>query len=176
MDDTTPMPALFFDRDGVLNIDKAYVYTREDFEWRAGAIDAIRALNEAGWRVFVITNQSGIARGYYGEADVQALHQWMNDELALHGAHIDAFYYCPHHPAEGGVAPYNIACECRKPAPGMLFQAMAEWDIDAARSLMIGDKTSDTEAAHAAGIKGLLIAPEDDLAGLVNAAIASATL
>ena len=146
--------AVIFDRDGVLNLDHGYVYRREDFEWVEGAREAVKAVNDAGLYAFVATNQSGVARGYYTEADVLALHAWMNVELAKVGAHIDAFEYCPHHEA-GTVAAYTRACDRRKPAPGMIRDLLARYPIDPARSLMIGDNDTDMQAAKAAGIKGV---------------------
>lgn len=148
-------PAVFFDRDGVLNIDHGYTYRKEEFQWMPGAIEAIRHFNLKGYYVFVVTNQSGIARGYYTEEDVKKLHSFMNEELAKYSAHIDAFYYCPHH-VDGKIEKYIQSCQCRKPQPGMLLQAAKEWCIDLAKSFMIGDRPSDTEAAEAANIKGYL--------------------
>ena len=147
--------AVFFDRDGTLNVEVHYLYRIEDFQWTEDAVAAIRYCNQKGWRVIVITNQSGVARGYYTEADVQRLHGWMNDDLAKYGAHIDAFYYCPHHP-EGSVPEYTGVCDCRKPKPGMLLQALAEYDIDKEQSFLVGDGKRDVEAAEAAGVKGYL--------------------
>ncbi len=103
----------------------------------------------------VITNQSGVARGYYREEDVQALHGWMNNELHQLGARIDAFYFCPHHP-KGAIAAYTRECDCRKPRPGLILQAMDDWRADPGTSFLIGDKDSDMTAAEAAGIRGYL--------------------
>lgn len=153
-------PALFFDRDGVLNQDDGYVYRPEDFDWIVGAIEAIKLLNDRGWLVIVVTNQAGIARGYYPEGAVDNLHDWMQDELLKHGAHVDVFYHCPHHP-EGSVSELAVECDCRKPAPGMLLKAFDEWPIDAQHSWLIGDKASDLEAAERAGIKALLFDGKD---------------
>ena len=146
-------PVVFLDRDGVVNTDIGYLWRREDCVWIPGAPAAIRLFNERGWPVVVITNQSGVARGYYREEDVQALHGWMNDELQQLGARIDAFYYCPHHP-QGAIPVYTRVCECRKPRPGMILKAMADWRADPAKSLLIGDMESDVAAAEAAGIRG----------------------
>lgn len=140
-------PALFLDRDGVLIADKGYVYRREDVEWVEGAAAALRAWRGAGFRIVVITNQSGVARGYYPESAVPALHAWMNAQL---GGLIDAFYYCPHGP--------DSECACRKPKPGLFLRAMEEMGLDAARSLAVGDKPRDLEAARAAGVRGILFA------------------
>lgn len=153
-------PAAFLDRDGVLNVDKGYLYRSEDFEWIPGAIEAVKRLNDHGFLVFVVTNQSGVARGYYGEDDVARLHAWMNDELAKHGARIDKFYYCPHY-TEGPASEYVKACQCRKPLPGLILAAFAEWDIDREKSFLIGDKDSDLVAAAAAGITGYKFAAAD---------------
>ena len=148
-------PALFLDRDGVLNIDRGYVARVEDFEWVDGAKDAVRAFNERGWWVFVVTNQSGIARGLYPEAAMHALHAFMADELAAAGARIDRFYYCPYHP-EGEIAAYRRASIDRKPGPGMLLSAMAEFPVDRERSFLVGDKETDLQAAQAAGVRSFL--------------------
>jgi D,D-heptose 1,7-bisphosphate phosphatase len=148
-------PAVFFDRDGVLNHDAGYIHRVKDFRWCDGAVAAIRHLNDLGFYVFVVTNQGGVARGYYSEDEVLFLHHWMNEDLAKVGAHIDAFYYCPHHP-EGVDALYARICDCRKPAPGMIYAALRYWSVDLTSSVMIGDKSSDMEAARSAGLKGIL--------------------
>ena len=146
--------AVIFDRDGVLNLDHGYVHRPDQFEWVEGAREAVKAVNDAGLYAFVATNQSGVARGYYTEADVIALHAWINTELAKVGAHIDAFEYCPHH--EGGsVRAYARSCDRRKPEPGMIRDLLARFPIDPARALMIGDNDTDVQAAEAAGIRGV---------------------
>jgi D-glycero-D-manno-heptose 1,7-bisphosphate phosphatase len=147
-------PAAFFDRDGVLNVDHGYAYRPDQFEWIAGAPEAVRLLNEAGYYVFVVTNQSGIARGYYEEAAMHQFHALMQDALRTQGAHVDAFYYCPHHP-EGTVKELAVRCHCRKPEPGMLEQAAREWPVDLGRSFLIGDKDADMAAAAAFKIRGI---------------------
>lgn len=149
-------PALFFDRDGVLNQDAGYVHRPDQFRWIEGAVEAVRAVNDAGWLAFVVTNQSGVARGYFDEAAVVRLHDWMNGELRARGAHIDEFRYCPHHVVENGVARYAVACDCRKPKPGMILDLLRSWPIDRAASMLIGDKQTDLEAARAAGIRATL--------------------
>lgn len=164
-DPKTARPAAFLDRDGVLNLDRGYPHRAGQIDWVDGAPAAVALLNRRGYRVFVVTNQSGIARGYYGEEDVRALHRWMADRLAESGARVDAFYYCPHHPTEGA-PPYRIACDCRKPRPGMLLQAMAEWPVRREGSFLIGDRETDLAAADAAGIPGHLF-PGGDLAAFV---------
>ncbi len=153
-------PAVFLDRDGVLNVDSGYVHRVEDFAWVDGALEAIRRFNELGYWVFVVTNQSGVARGYYDEAAVDRLHRWMAKEAGRTGARIDDFRYCPHHP-EGSLAAYARACACRKPAAGMLHDLMSAWPVDREHSLMIGDKASDMEAARQAGIAGHLFGGGD---------------
>jgi D-glycero-D-manno-heptose 1,7-bisphosphate phosphatase len=149
-------PTLFLDRDGVLNVDHGYVHRWEDFDWIPGAREAVRRFNAAGWLVIVITNQSGIGRGYYSEDEMHALHARMQDALAEAGARIDAFYYCPQHPEAADEAYRHPDPPDRKPNPGMLLRALSEWPVDRDRAVMIGDKPADIEAALRAGIKGLL--------------------
>ena len=149
-----PNKAIFFDRDGTLNVDVHYLHEPEKFIWVEGAVDAIRWANEQDYLVIVVTNQSGIARGYYDEAAVHRLHEWMNEELAQHRAHIDDFYYCPHH-TEGNIPAYTKSCDCRKPAPGMLLRAIAEHDIDPSASFLFGDSENDVAAAEKAGVRGI---------------------
>lgn len=168
-----PRPAAFLDRDGVLNVDREYVHRADQLEWIDGVPEAIRLLNDAGYLVIVVTNQSGVARGYYDEAAIGALHDRMRDTLAAQGARIDAFYYCPHHP-DGKVAAFTMRCDCRKPGTGMLEQAARDWHIDRARSFMIGDKDIDTAAATAFGIHSALFnASTDRLPDVVRRMIAS---
>lgn len=160
--------AYFFDRDGTLNEDNGYVHRWDQFRWRPGAIAAIKELNSSGILVVVITNQGGIAHGYYTEAEMQALHQRMNADLARHRAGIDAFYHCPHHP-RGTVPRFSISCSCRKPQPGMLLQAIAEHGIDVRSSVLIGDKESDLQAGSTAGICSLkMVDRGQDLYSLVS--------
>jgi len=147
----TVKAAAFLDRDGVINIDRGYVFRREDFEFVPGTLDAARELKSMGLALVVVTNQSGIARGYYGPEQFHALTDWMKQAFAAHDAPLDGVYFCPHHPTEGE-APYRIACKCRKPAPGMLLDAARDLDIDVRRSVLFGDKASDLQAALAAGI------------------------
>lgn len=148
-------PAAFLDRDGVLNHDDNYVHRPDQVRWIEDAAAAVRWLNDAGYYVFVVTNQAGVARGYYGEAEVQALHGWMQAELHRAGAHVDAFEYCPFHP-EGSVEAYRRVSDLRKPGPGMLLKIRETWDIDAGRSFMVGDRDIDMQAARAAGLPGHL--------------------
>lgn len=154
-------PALFLDRDGVLNEDRGYVYRWEDFRWIAGAREAVAAFNRAGWLVIVVTNQSGVGRGYYAEADVHALHARMQEDLAVDGAHIDAFYHAPQHPEAPVEAYRHPDPPLRKPNPGMILQALEDWPIDREASILVGDKGSDLEAARRAGVRGVLFAGGD---------------
>jgi D-glycero-D-manno-heptose 1,7-bisphosphate phosphatase len=148
-------PAVFFDRDGVLNHDSGYTFETHRLKWIDGAREAVKAVNDAGYFAFVVTNQSGIARGLYEESHVQSLHRWMADEMAAIGAHIDAFEYCPDHP-DGTIEQYRRVSHRRKPAPGMIMDLLDRFHVHADRSILIGDKASDLEAAHAAGLKGHL--------------------
>ncbi len=163
-------PALFLDRDGVINVDKGYVSRIEDFEWIDGAAEAIAAFNARGWWVFVVTNQSGVAYGYYGEAEIAKLHAWMTAELAKRGARIDHIYNCPFH-VDGKIERYRRDSFDRKPKPGMLMQAMTDYAVIRERSFLIGDKESDLEAARAAGVAGFLF-PGGDLASFAEWALA----
>jgi D-glycero-D-manno-heptose 1,7-bisphosphate phosphatase len=147
-------PALFLDRDGVINHDDRYVGSPDRLRWMDGAAAAIRLANDLGLHVFVFTNQAGVAKGHHSEADVQALHRWMAAQLRQVGAHVDDWRYCPFH-VDATMPGYASAHPWRKPAPGMLIDLMAQWPVDRARSLMVGDQPSDLAAAAAAGIASL---------------------
>jgi D-glycero-D-manno-heptose 1,7-bisphosphate phosphatase len=149
-------PALFLDRDGVLNEDRGYVSRWEDFRWIEGAREAVAAFNQAGWLVIVVTNQSGVGRGYYTESEMHALHAQMVEDLAKDGARIDAFYYAPQHPEAPLEAYRHPDPPDRKPNPGMILRALQDWPIDKDRSLLVGDKPSDLAAALKAGIRAVL--------------------
>lgn len=147
--------AVFFDRDGVLNVDSGYVHCPKDFQWIDGAEEAIAYLNSRHWLVIVVTNQSGVARGYYTEKDVQNLHQYMNDMLKKKGGWIDAFYYCPY--LKGATIPeYDRDSEDRKPRPGMILKGLKKYNVPLSRAFLYGDGERDIEAAHRAGIQGFL--------------------
>ena len=149
-------PVAFFDRDGVLNADHGYTHRVADLKWINGAREAILLLNEAGYLVIVVTNQGGIGLGHYGLAAMQAFHERMQNDLAATGAHIDAFYHCPHHP-DATTANYRHADHPdRKPNPGMILRALEEWPVRHAGSFLVGDRDSDVTAATRAGIPGYL--------------------
>lgn len=148
--------AVFLDRDGTINIEKEYLWRIEDFVFLDGAPEAIRRLNGAGYLVVVVTNQSGVARGYYSLDDVARLHAHVAEELARQGASVQGFYVCPHHPDEG-LGQYKVDCQCRKGRPGLLLQAAGDLDIDLSRSFVVGDKISDVEAAENAGCMPILV-------------------
>ena len=155
--DSPPLrPALFLDRDGVLNEDQGFVHRWEDFRWIPGAREAVAAFNRAGWLVIVVTNQSGVGRGYYTEDAVHALHDRMRADLADAGARIDAFYHAPQHPEAVEAAYRHPDPPLRKPNPGMILQALQDWPIDREASLLVGDKPSDLEAALRAGVRAAL--------------------
>jgi D-glycero-D-manno-heptose 1,7-bisphosphate phosphatase len=143
--------AAFLDRDGVVNREVGYLHRWADFEFLPGVLGAMRALHRAGYALVIVTNQSGIARGHYTEADYQQLSTHLRQALSDAGCPATAIYHCPHHPA-GTVTELAIDCGCRKPHPGMLLQAQREWDLDLAASIMVGDKRADAQAGRAAGV------------------------
>jgi len=149
-------PAVFLDRDGTLIEDVGYLRTVRDLRLFPWTVDAVRALNHAGLPVVVITNQSGIARGLLTEETVHDVHRHLSSLLEGGGAHVDAYYYCPHHP-DGSVATYTRRCDCRKPGRGMIDRAAADLGIEPARSFVVGDKWLDVGAARAVGGRGILV-------------------
>jgi histidinol-phosphate phosphatase family protein len=144
--------AVFLDRDGTMNQDVPYCRRPEDFELFPNTARAIKRLNESGYKVIIITNQSGVARGYFTEETLARIHQKMRDQLAEGDAHIDGIYYCPHHPDDN--------CDCRKPKPKMVLQAVQEHDVDLKRSFMVGDKALDIQLGQNVGCRTVLI-PSD---------------
>ncbi len=143
--------AVFLDRDGVINIDHGYVSKAAEFEFIEGVFEACRYLQSLGYLLIVVTNQSGIGRGYYTEQDFTDLTRWMLSEFNQNGVDITDVYFCPHHPKHA-LPMYQIECDCRKPEPGMLLNAIEKYKIDPKKSVMIGDKISDVQAGHAANI------------------------
>lgn len=144
-------PALFLDRDGVINIDHAYVSKQEDFEFVDGIFELCRSAKQLGYLIFVVSNQAGIGRGYYTEQDFLKLSDWMCGVFSAQGVVIDKVYFCPSHP-EHGVGEYKMDSPYRKPGPGMILQAAEEFSIDLARSVLVGDKESDIQAGIAGGV------------------------
>jgi len=152
-----PRPALFLDRDGVVIDDTHYVGTVDQIRWIPGSAAAVRQANGAGYAIVVVSNQSGVARGLFGEAEVETIHQHIRERfLAESGATFDGFYFCPHHEREG-IGAYRIDCDCRKPKPGMLLRAAEDLDLDLSRSWLIGDRLSDMQAGIAAGCRTILV-------------------
>ena len=146
-------PAAFLDRDGVVNLDHGYVHRWEDFEFVPGAVDGLRRLQAAGYLLVIVTNQSGIARGYYDEAALARLHEQLRGHLETQGIPLAAIEYCPHlPPAHAELARYALECDCRKPAPGMILRAARALDIDLGASLLFGDRPTDIEAGRRAGV------------------------
>ncbi len=148
--------AVFLDRDGTINEEVGYLDSLEKLRIFSAAFDAVRMINTSGMKVVVVTNQSGVARGFFDEAFLKTVHEHMRKTFQERGAFIDRFYYCPHHPTEG-VGRYRVSCGCRKPEPGMLLQASEELDIDLSSSYMVGDTARDMESATRAGATGILV-------------------
>jgi D-glycero-D-manno-heptose 1,7-bisphosphate phosphatase len=148
--------AVFLDRDGTVNEEVGYVNHVERFTLLPRVGEAIRLLNQNGLKTVVITNQSGVARGYFPESLVRLVHKKMQELLKKDGAHLDGIYYCPHHP-DVGAPPYRQKCRCRKPEPGLIEEAVMDLDLDLRSSYMIGDRGVDIEFAHRVGAKGILV-------------------
>jgi D-glycero-D-manno-heptose 1,7-bisphosphate phosphatase len=165
-------PAAFFDRDGILNVDDGYVHRVEDLKLMPGAAQAVKMCNDAGYWVFVITNQSGIGNGLYSEEAYRQFNALLFAQLAAAGARIDDVRFCPHHP-EAKLAQYRQACDCRKPKPGMIRDLISAWPVDVSRSFLIGDRESDMEAGRAAGVRTYFY-KEGSVADLVSQALAEA--
>lgn len=144
-------PALFLDRDGVINVDHGHVHRFEDFQFIPGIFSLVRHGRKLGYRIIVVTNQAGIGRGCYSEAQFLALTDWMKSRFQEEGASLDAVYHCPHHP-EHGIGEYRQDSPDRKPGPGMLLRSASDWLLDLSRSVLVGDRATDIQAAVAAGV------------------------
>lgn len=151
-----PHKTVFLDRDGTINEEVGYVNHLDRFMLLPGVGQAIRLLNQHGFKTVVITNQSGVARGYFSESLIHQVHQKMQDLLREEGAYLDGIYYCPHHP-DAGEPPYRQKCRCRKPQTGLIEEAVRELALDLSKSYMIGDRGNDIEFGHQVGAKGILV-------------------
>jgi D-glycero-D-manno-heptose 1,7-bisphosphate phosphatase len=149
-------PAIFMDRDGTLSHEVGYVNHLSRFRLLPWTVDAVRLINESGWLAVVVTNQAGVARGYFPESLIHEVHASLRESLAAGGARLDGLYFCPHHPTVGE-PPYRQDCECRKPRPGMLRRAEAELDVDLAHSWVVGDRMGDLELAWGVGARGAIV-------------------
>ena len=163
----SPRKALFLDRDGVININHGYVHTPANTDWVPGIFQLVADAQARGFLPIVVTNQAGIGRGLYDEAGFLAYTAWMHAQFAALGTPLLATFFCPHHP-DAGIGEYRLDCACRKPRPGMLLSAIARFGIDAAQSLMVGDKQGDLDAAAAAGVPARLLREQDWGAGLAT--------
>lgn len=148
--------ACFLDRDGALIEEKIYLSSISDVCIFPETYDALKLLKEDGFKIIVVTNQAGVAKGFYDESTIPQIHKEIDRQFALAGVKVDAYYYCPHHP-KGKVQEYAIKCDCRKPSPGMILKAVKDFDIDLTKSFLIGDKMSDIGAAENAGCAGILV-------------------
>jgi len=148
--------AIFLDRDGTLNEEDGYITSPEQFRLYNFAAEAVRLINQSGWKAIVLTNQSGVARDYFTEATLIEIHERMKESLRLQGARIDAIYYCAHHP-DYGSPPYRLDCDCRKPKPGLTERAARDFNLDLNRCYAIGDRYRDIEAGHAAGARSVMV-------------------
>lgn len=160
--------AIFLDRDGTINVEKNYLYKKEKFEFLEGSLDAMRQLYDSGFLLFVVTNQSGIARGFYTEDDFMELNRWMLEEMEKHGVKIAGVSYCPHHP-DAKVERYRKNCECRKPATGLFRDIINEFGIDTSRSFAVGDKERDLSICMESDVRGfLLYSHEEETVGNIR--------
>lgn len=166
MPSATPLKAVFFDRDGVLNIDHGYVHDPLKMEWVPGAREAVAILSRAGVRTIVVTNQAGVARGYYAEDAILRMHDAMQTEIGKLGGQLDALYYCPFHKDAVVDAYRHDDHPDRKPNPGMILRGLGDWSLDPADCILVGDNDTDVQAAQRAGVQGLLFPGGDLLAFL----------
>ena len=148
--------AIFLDRDGTLNEEDGYISSPERFRLYSFAAEAVRLINQSGWKAIVLTNQSGVARGYFTETTLIEIHERMEESLRSQGARIDAIYYCAHHP-DYGSPPYRLDCDCRKPRPGLVERAARDFNLDLNRCYAVGDRYRDIEAGHALGARGVMV-------------------
>ncbi len=148
--------AVFLDRDGTINVEKNYLYRQQDFEYLPGAVEGMKALLSLGFILVIVTNQSGIARGYYSEDDYLELDRWLKEDLKSKGIELAGTYYCPHLP-DGAVIQYRKECECRKPKTGLFWRAQRELGIDMDKSFAVGDKVRDLSVCKESGVKGILL-------------------
>lgn len=155
-------PAVFLDRDGTINVEKGYLCRKEDFMYLEGAVEGLRKLQNMGYLLVVVTNQSGIARGYYSENDLQELTDWMVSDLKDKGISIAGVYYCPHHP-QAKIGKYRKVCDCRKPKTGLFYRAAEELHIDFGKSIAVGDKWRDLEICNERKVKGILLSACDEV-------------
>ena len=165
--------AAFIDRDGVINEERDYVHRPEDFHLLPGVVDGLRRLQQAGFALVVVTNQAGIARGLYGEAEFARLTEYMTALLQRQGVTLAGVYHCPHHPS-AGIGPWRVDCDCRKPKPGMLLQAARELSLSLPDSVLVGDKSSDIEAGRRAGVGRCLLVTSGHALGEAERASADA--
>lgn len=156
----SPRKAVFLDRDGVINVNHGYVHTPKQTDWVPGIFELVAAAQRRGYLIIVVTNQAGIGRGYYDTSTFLAYTEWMHAHFTRQGTPVLATFWCPHHP-EAGIGEYRVVCGCRKPEPGMLLAAMERFGIEPSLSLMVGDSVSDVAAAHAAGVRGILLGQDD---------------
>lgn len=161
-----PRKALFLDRDGVINVNHGYVHTPARTDWVPGIFALVAQAHRGGYLPVVITNQAGIGRGFYDEAAFLRYTAWMHEQFAERGTPLLATYWCPHHP-DAGIGEYRVACGCRKPQAGMVLAAIERFHIDPARSLFIGDKPSDMQAAQTVGVAGRLLSESDWGQGMI---------
>ncbi|MCL5962626.1 MAG: HAD family hydrolase [Chloroflexi bacterium] len=155
---SSPAKTVFLDRDGTLIVDRHHAFRPDEIELLGGVVEGLDLLQQADFKLVVITNQSGVARGYYGEEDVRAMHHSLREILLREGIRIRDFYHCPHYP-DGSVPQYSYRCRCRKPEPGLILRAAGDLGIDLAESWVIGDAVSDIGAGFAAGCRTVLLAP-----------------
>jgi len=168
-------PAVFLDRDDTILVDTGYMYKLDDFAWRQGAEDSLRLFHQLGLPIFLITNQGGIGRGFFTEAQMHAFHNKLVAEARILGTEIKDIAFCPHHPLAVSKE-LRTPCKCRKPKPGMILALAKKWQIDLRRSLVIGDRPSDIKAGQAAGCASFIVGPDQNLLDVAKTALAEANM